>query len=91
MAGNPSSPGIQSRLLVADDGKKLQLVWDDDRETNFHCVWLRHNCRCSECLSPSGQKTAALDNSFRKGLPSKFKIASADINGIQRDSLSCYN
>ena len=69
------------RFTIAEDGKKLKLAWKGDREWSFHSMWLRHNCRCSECLSPHGQKTAALEHSFRKGVSTNFKIGSVYLEG----------
>lgn len=73
--------GISPSIAIAEDGKKLKLAWEGDREWSYHSVWLRHNCRCSECLSPHGQKTAVLEHSFRNGISSNFTISSAQLKG----------
>ena len=73
------------RIAIAEDGKKLKLAWKGDREWSFHSMWLRHNCRCRECLSPHGQKTAALEHSFRKGVSTNFKIGSVYLEGENRE------
>jgi DUF971 family protein len=39
-----------SRVWVSEDGKRLQLKCGDEEERRYHGVWLRHNCRCRECL-----------------------------------------
>ena len=32
--------------------RSLVLRWPDERESEFHYIWLRDNCRCGECLHP---------------------------------------
>ncbi|NIR29053.1 MAG: DUF971 domain-containing protein [Gammaproteobacteria bacterium] len=32
--------------------RSLVLYWSDHRESEFHYIWLRDNCRCPECLHP---------------------------------------
>ena len=40
-------------VSVAEDGNKLHLLTEGELERRYHSVWLRHNCRCTECLSPT--------------------------------------
>ena len=70
-----------SDVKIVENGNKLDLVWEGDEKWRFHSIWLRHNCQCMECLSPEGQKTAFLEQSFRNGISTSFKIASAKIEG----------
>ena len=41
-----------STCSISRDGKKLNVQCDGEAEKRYHGVWLRHNCRCSVCLSP---------------------------------------
>lgn len=43
-------------VAVIDEGSKLQLRLDDEPDRRFHSVWLRHNCRCTVCLSVSSDQ-----------------------------------
>ena len=72
-----------SEVNVVEDGEKLDLVWKEDEKWRFHSIWLRHNCQCKECLSPEGQKTPFLEQSFRNAISSSLKIVSAQIEGIK--------
>ena len=52
--------GFERSALVYDcriieDGKKikLQCAGENEPERRYHGVWLRHNCRCPQCLSSS--------------------------------------
>ncbi len=40
---------------IIEDGKKikLQCAGENEPERRYHGVWLRHNCRCPQCLSSS--------------------------------------
>ena len=71
-----------SDVKIVENGNKLDLVWEGDQKWRFHSIWLRHNCQCKACLSPEGQKTAFLEQSFRNSISTSFKIASAEIEGI---------
>ena len=42
-----------STCSVSKDGKKLNLYCDGEPERRYHGTWLRYNCRCPVCLSPS--------------------------------------
>ena len=78
-AVNESAP---PSVTVAEGGKKVELTWNDNEQWRFHSVWLRHNCRCSECLSPYGQKTAVLVESFRRAVAQDIRIESAHLQGV---------
>lgn len=41
-----------SDVSVSQDGRLLHLRLDGEPERRYHGVWLRHNCRCSQCLPP---------------------------------------
>ena len=69
-------------VTVAEGGKKVELAWNGSEQWRFHSVWLRHNCQCSECLSPYGQKTAVLVDSFRKAVTQDIRIESAHLQGM---------
>lgn len=47
----------KASIKVSQD-KRLVILSEANGETsNFHALWLRHNCQCSECKQPySGQK-----------------------------------
>ena len=42
---------MQATRLV-ERSRSLVLTWEDGRESEFHYVWLRDNCRCPRCRSP---------------------------------------
>ena len=45
----------QAKLVVTEGGNRLQAVWSSDSgatPSNYHAVWLRHNCQCPTCVSP---------------------------------------
>eukprot|EP01090_Pellita_catalonica_P018650 TRINITY_DN6090_c0_g2_i1.p1 TRINITY_DN6090_c0_g2~~TRINITY_DN6090_c0_g2_i1.p1 ORF type:complete len:428 (+),score=68.42 TRINITY_DN6090_c0_g2_i1:47-1330(+) len=46
----------------------LEVTWKDGTQGKYHNVWLRDNCTCSECFSPSFQRecdTARIDPQIR--------------------------
>ena len=48
----------QAKLVVTEGGNRLQAVWSSDSgatPSNYHAVWLRHNCQCPTCISPYNQ------------------------------------
>ena len=54
----PSDPEAERRSYcrssIIEDGKKMKLLCGEhEPERRYHGVWLRHNCRCPQCLSPS--------------------------------------
>ncbi|XP_065181487.1 gamma-butyrobetaine dioxygenase-like [Sycon ciliatum] len=34
----------------------VRVVWDDKVASQYHFVWLRDNCRCSQCIDPGTQQ-----------------------------------
>ena len=44
-----------SRPIQAFPGKNSQLsvVWEKGEKLNYPAIWLRDNCQCSKCYSPS--------------------------------------
>ncbi|MFT2098043.1 TauD/TfdA family dioxygenase [Marinomonas sp. 2405UD66-6] len=41
----------QLPLSITLHDESLSIVWDDDHESEYHFLWLRDNCHCSECVS----------------------------------------
>jgi len=39
-----------TQVRIVDRG--LQIDWDDDHQSKFHPVWLRHQCECEQCGTP---------------------------------------
>ncbi|KAG8712986.1 hypothetical protein FRC08_013828 [Ceratobasidium sp. 394] len=37
---------------VGYDARKISVEWKDGTRSQFHHIWLRDHCRCSECLHP---------------------------------------
>ena len=37
-------------LEIQEDGKRLQITWDDGHVSRFHAVWLRHMCHSAETM-----------------------------------------
>lgn len=50
---------------VIENGKKIKLLCDDEPERRYHGVWLRHNCRCPQCLSASSRQTVVVYEDLR--------------------------
>ena len=62
----------------ANSGKHLLVRWDNGEESKLLSQWLRFNCQCPECVSPStNQRTLYAD----KLLPWP-RICSATIKGL---------
>ena len=36
-------------MRVTDGGRKVYVKWEDGHQSNFHAIWLRHNCHCPKC------------------------------------------
>lgn len=60
---------------VASNGKLVTVQWDNGEESSFHASWLRDNCKCSECVTASGQKIP------QSIVPSQLRIEKACIDG----------
>jgi len=44
---------IEHLPVAVDPGNEsLTVSWDDDVKSEFHYLWLRDNCACSECVTP---------------------------------------
>ena len=67
-------------LRVSENRRTLTVAWQSDRhESTYHSLWLRHNCRCSECVeASSGQKLVLPQRDLQQGV----KIDSATIAGM---------
>ncbi|XP_060070479.1 gamma-butyrobetaine dioxygenase-like isoform X2 [Ylistrum balloti] len=48
-SGTPVSPSANT-VNIVDDGRKVEIVWNDCKTSRFHAVWLRHHCQCEECF-----------------------------------------
>jgi hypothetical protein len=57
------SSRLASSVSITDNGKILKLICDDHQQDEaaadlrYHSIWLRHNCRCPSCFSPSTDQT----------------------------------
>ena len=40
---------LYDSMETPTDGEKVCLTWIDGEASTYHAVWLRHNCRCSQC------------------------------------------
>ena len=38
---------------LSNEGTQVTLQWGDGTSSRFHAIWLRDNCRCSNCGEPS--------------------------------------
>jgi gamma-butyrobetaine dioxygenase len=47
-------PQDLARVISGPDA--LTIAWQDGSSETFHYLWLRDNCRCSQCLHPNGQR-----------------------------------
>ncbi|XP_021364611.1 uncharacterized protein LOC110457598 [Mizuhopecten yessoensis] len=45
------SETVAETVRAVDDGRKVEIVWNDGKSSRFHAVWLRHHCPCRECYS----------------------------------------
>ncbi|KAK0043283.1 gamma-butyrobetaine dioxygenase-like isoform X1 [Biomphalaria pfeifferi] len=43
-------------FIKSFNGKTLSIKWEDEFQSEFHSVWLRHNCHCESCRHPNGQR-----------------------------------
>ena len=66
-----------STCSISRDGKKLNVQCDGEAERRYHGVWLRHNCRCPVCLSPSTNQNIVHYSSLID-----LKIKDATLKGI---------
>ncbi|OWF37532.1 uncharacterized protein LOC110467301 [Mizuhopecten yessoensis] len=41
------------QVQVVDEGKKLNVTWDDGKSFDFHSIWLRFQCPCPVCREES--------------------------------------
>ena len=71
---------------IIEDGKKLKLHCDGEVERRYHGVWLRHNCRCPECLPPAFQQ-----NIVHHSHLVDLKIIDATVKGILYYNIIIYN
>ena len=69
--------------LVTEDGKKLHLVCDGEQERRYHGIWLRHNCRCPECLPVYSQQ-----NIVHHSHLVDLKLANAKVEGEYHNQTS---
>lgn len=70
-------PGSVKNIEIVDDGKKLEITWEDGRVSNFHAIWLRHYCHCPDCLPYTS--TVLVD--FSKIDIDSLRIVSATLDG----------
>ena len=73
-------------LRVSENGRTLTVAWQSDRhESTYHSLWLRHNCRCPDCVeASSGQKLVLPQRDLQQGL----EIKSATIPGTAQSKYS---
>lgn len=62
-------------VQIEEEGQELKLK-DNHNNVSLYAVWLRHNCRCPECLTDNGQCTVASEY-----LDPSVTLHSADISG----------
>ncbi|CAL1544288.1 unnamed protein product [Lymnaea stagnalis] len=67
--------GVRDLSLV-DDGKNIQVTWEDQHISRFHAMWLRHNCQCETCLPQTS--TVLVD--FSK-IDDDIRVTSARMEG----------
>jgi len=65
---------------VSFDNDLVRLGWDDGSRSEFHPLWLRDNCRCTECGDPAtgyrNLRLSALDLDCK---PDSLRIDSANL------------
>eukprot|EP01116_Phalansterium_solitarium_P022887 TRINITY_DN7742_c0_g1_i2.p1 TRINITY_DN7742_c0_g1~~TRINITY_DN7742_c0_g1_i2.p1 ORF type:complete len:437 (+),score=57.78 TRINITY_DN7742_c0_g1_i2:736-2046(+) len=62
--------------------RTLNIRWKDTHLSKFHYVWLRHNCRCSQCVEPSsGQKLLVADQVPLEPRPASVSIVAPGSKG----------
>jgi len=44
-------PIKQLPISVTLNDDSLSIIWDDGHRSNYHFIWLRDNCHCSECIN----------------------------------------
>ncbi|GFO31356.1 gamma-butyrobetaine dioxygenase [Plakobranchus ocellatus] len=56
------SPRVSS-IDISEDGKSLNIFWEDEHKSQFHAIWLRHNCHCPSCrLDHNGMKSSIAED-----------------------------
>ncbi|GFO50485.1 gamma-butyrobetaine dioxygenase [Plakobranchus ocellatus] len=63
-------------LKIVEDGKHLQITWEDGHVSRFYSMWLRHNCHCGVCLP----HTSTVLVNFSK-IDENIKVTSAKMDG----------
>ncbi|MBT4038673.1 MAG: DUF971 domain-containing protein [Rhodospirillales bacterium] len=68
-------------LTRADmDTASTILTWSDGRSSQFHHIWLRDNCRCTDCGEPStGRRSLRLSELDLNVAPEVVDIGSGDL------------
>ncbi|XP_041369464.1 gamma-butyrobetaine dioxygenase-like [Gigantopelta aegis] len=55
-ASSNSSYGVD-KVQISPDNRYLAVRWTNGKQSQYHSVWLRHNCHCDDCKQKdSGQK-----------------------------------
>ena len=70
-------PAVVKNLDILEDGKFLQITWEDGRVSKYDAIWLRHYCHCSDCLPYTS--TVLVD--FSKLDIDSVRVASAEMDG----------
>ena len=74
MDGPGSQLSAFARLERTHDS--LEVAWADGARSTFHNIWLRDNCRCSEC----GEPTIGRRNSRLTDFPLDIAVSGAEID-----------
>jgi alpha-ketoglutarate-dependent taurine dioxygenase len=62
------------------DNSLVRLGWDDGNSSEFHSLWLRDNCRCTECGDPVvGYRNLRLSELDLDCKPDSLRIDSANV------------
>ena len=64
-----------------NSGKDLLIKWDNGEESKLLSQWLRFNCQCSECVSPSTNQRMV----YADKLVLWPKISSSTIKGVVKN------
>ncbi|XP_076456145.1 gamma-butyrobetaine dioxygenase-like [Babylonia areolata] len=66
-----------TNIAVVENGKHVEVTWEDGKVSRYHSLWLRHTCFCSDCkFDGNGQPKLAYEK-----IPSDLRVSSVMDDG----------
>ena len=70
----------------------LSICWNNDKEVKYPTVWLRDNCRCPECYSPSALARLGLMRNLDVNITiTSSKLVQDKVKIIQDDTVCLFH